>query len=172
MRLVAALVAGIAALAVAAPAGAATPTATANNCHDAERQTFPPPPARVRMGPLTFRPGWDGYAAWPGMESFRRPDGTHYAKSPMYARPRSVATLYIAPRWRDAAEIVYGRVRGDAIRIRGCRRRTAFFSGGLLVRGPTCVEVRVRQRGSRRVHRRMASINMGDACPAVPATSR
>ena len=93
-------------------------------------------------------------------------------------RQGTVASLYIAPAYRDVADFVYGAGRNgshrlsDIVRIRACRNRTSFYSGGLTVRGPTCVEIRVRQRGSRRVYRHMVSIDMGDTCPTVPATAR
>jgi hypothetical protein len=122
---------------------------------------------------------WDGYATWGNMERLRNErDGTNFAKSPMWVRRGTIATLYIAPAYRDAADFVYGagrngsHRRSDIVRIRACPNRTSFYSGGLIVHGPTCVEIRVRERGSRLVHRKMISINMGAACPAVPATTR
>jgi hypothetical protein len=68
------------------------------------------------------------------------------------------------------ADFVYGHgpngsnVLSDVVRFHACPRRWTFFAGGLVVRGPTCVLIEVRQRGSRRVHRRMVSINMGANC--------
>jgi hypothetical protein len=130
--------------------------------------------ARERFGPATFIGNWDGYAQWLTMERFRSAEGTYYAKNGIGVRPRAVGTLSIAPAYRGAADFVYGRGRNgrsvlsDVVRIRGCARRSGFVSGGLVVRGPACVLIEARTRGSRRVHRRMVSINMGPNCP--PAT--
>ncbi|MEA2481838.1 MAG: hypothetical protein QOJ07_3760 [Thermoleophilaceae bacterium] len=159
--------AGIASGAVAAPAGARTAVATAR-C-DPGLQTAS---AGTRLGPLLFRAGWDGYASWPG--KVRNPDtGTYYAKSGITARAGTVATLSIAPAYRGVADLIYGQgpdgdhVLSDAVRFSSCRHGTTFFSGGLVVGGPECVELRVRARGSRAVFRRMVSIDRGDSCPAL-----
>ncbi len=129
---------------------------------------------RERLGPIIFGAGWTGYAEWPTMERLRDPrTGTNYAKSGMYIRRGTIASLAIAPAYRDVADLVYGKGRNgqsvlsEAVRIRGCARRPTFFSGGLVVRGPTCVLIEARERGSRRVHRRMVSINMGANCPQL-----
>ena len=129
--------------------------------------------ARERFGPLTFLGNWAGYAEWRNMEWLRDDrDGTNYAKNPMYARRGTVATLSIGPAYRAAADFVYGRgpngshARSDIVRIRACPHRNSFYSGGLVVTRPTCVRIDVRERGSRRVHRKMVSINMGANCPA------
>ena len=123
-----------------------------------------------RLGPLRFNASWDSYATWRNMESLRR-DGTYYAKSPLFVDRGTIASLAVAPAYRDRADFFYGKgangrnVLSDVVRIRSCARRTAFFSGGLVVTAPTCVLIEVRQRGSSRVHRRMVSINMGANCP-------
>jgi hypothetical protein len=126
-----------------------------------------------RLGPLSWLASWDGYAEWGNMEALRDPrDGTNYAKNPMYLRRGAVASLAIARAYRDKADFVYGRgpngsaVLSEVVRLSSCRNGMAFFAGGLVVTGPTCVLIEARQRGSRRVHRRMVSINMGANCPA------
>jgi hypothetical protein len=113
------------------------------------------------------------------MEAVRDPhDGTKYAKNPMYARARTVSTLSIAPGYRDQADWAYGlgsrrrRVLSDVVRIHGCRYRPMLLAGGLVVKGPTCVLIEVRQRGVRRVYRQMVSINMGANCPTPPLHRR
>jgi hypothetical protein len=177
LRLVVHAVAALAALGAAAPVSAAAPTVANAFCEHSPAQRGGGPNIETRMGPVGFA-GWDGYATWVNMERHRDPrTGTNYAKSPMWVRPRAVATLYVAPAYRDVADFVYGAGRNgshrlsDIVRIRSCPNRTSFYSGGLVVRGPTCVEIRVRVRGSRRVYRKMVSINKGDTCPAVPPTS-
>ena len=127
-----------------------------------------------RLGPLVFGAGWEGYAYWFDMERFRDPlDGTIYAKSGLYVDRGVVATLSIAPAYRDAADFVYGKgpngrsVLSEVVRIRGCARRRRFVSGGLVVTGPACVLIQARGRGDRRLYRRMVSINMGTHCPAI-----
>jgi hypothetical protein len=130
--------------------------------------------ARERFGPATFLGNWDGYAQWLTMERFRSAEGTYYAKNGFGVRARAIGTLSIAPGYRDVADFIYGRGRNgqgvlsDIVRVRGCPRRGGFVSGGLIVRGPACVLIEARDRGSRRVFRRMVSINMGANCP--PAT--
>ena len=129
--------------------------------------------ARERFGPVTFLGNWDGYAQWLTMERFRSPEGTFYAKNGFGVRARAVGTLSIAPAYRDSADFIYGRGRNgrhvlsDVVRVRGCTRRGGFVSGGLIVRGPACVLIEARRRGSRRVQRRMVSINKGADCPAL-----
>jgi hypothetical protein len=129
---------------------------------------------RERVGPLVFGAGWEGYAQWPNMERLRARDGTYYAKSGLYVGRGVVATLSIAPAYRGVADFIYGKGRNgrsvlsEVVRVRGCVRQRDFVSGGLVVKGPTCVLIQVRGRGDRRVYRRMVSINMGSNCP--PAT--
>ena len=89
----------------------------------------------------------------------------------MYARRGTIASLSIAPAYRDVADFVYGsgrrggHVLSDVVRIHACPRRTSFYSGGLVVKAATCVLMELRQRGNWRVLRRMVSINMGANCP-------
>jgi hypothetical protein len=129
--------------------------------------------ARERFGPVTFVGNWNGYEQWLNMERLRSPEGTYYAKNGFGVRARAAGTLSIAPAYRDAADFIYGsgrngrHVLSDVVRVRGCPRRGGFVSGGLIVRGPTCVLIEARRRGSRRVQRRMVSINMGANCPAT-----
>ena len=165
LRVVVSAVVVLAALGAAPPANAGPPTVASVTCEDspAQRQTFPPRPRRTRIGPLLFN-GWHGYKSWANMDEFRDRDGAAYAKAPMYARRGSISTLYVAPAHRDNVDIFYGGERADVLRISACPRRLSFYSGGLLVREPACVEIRVRERGSRRVHRHIASINAGDSC--------
>jgi hypothetical protein len=161
-----------ASLAAAPVAAAAPPTVAYGRCDTGTVQRDVAP-ARTRLGPLTFIAGWDGYADWPNMERQRNSrDGTYYAKSAMNARRGTIASLSIAPAYRAVADFIYGQgpngshVLSDVVRIRACKRHTSFYSGGLVVRGPTCVGIEVRERGSRRVYRQMVSINMGANCPA------
>ena len=126
-----------------------------------------------QLGPITFLGNWEGYAHWGNMEWLRDSrTGLVYAKNAMRVRAGTIATLSIAPAYRDAADFVYARDsngqarRTDVVRIRACERRRSFQAGGVVVRDPTCVLIRVRERGSRRVHQKMISLNMGSACPA------
>jgi hypothetical protein len=159
---------GLVAAALAAPAAAASaaPAATSHaRCDPGTRVNGDP--SRERLGPVGFG-GFSGYAQWDNMERVRSPEGTYYAKSPMYVRRRTVASLSIAPAYRGVADLNYGH-HGlvDVVRINSCKRgRTTFFSGGIVVRAPACVEIQVRVRGRRGVLRQMVSINKGDGCPA------
>ena len=168
--------AALTALVAAGPGAAATPHRTVAHARcDTGTVAADATSARgERLGPLRFNAPWDTYATWPNMESLRDPrDGTYYAKSPLFVDRGTIGSLAIASAYRDDADFVYGNnangrsVLSDVVRIRGCARRTAFFSGGLVVRGPTCVLIEARERGSRRVHRRMVSINMGANCPQL-----
>jgi hypothetical protein len=155
----------------AAPRAVPRPTVAYARCDDAapQRQVVP---ARERFGPVSFLGNWEGYAEWANMERLRARDGTLYAKNGITVRSRVVGSLAIAPAYRASADFVYGRgpngssVLSDVVRVQGCPRGAAFFSGGLIVRGPTCVLIEARQRGSRRVDRKMVSINMGANCRA------
>jgi hypothetical protein len=162
----------LAVLVAAAPAAAAGPTVAYARC-DRDQTTRDVAPARTRMGPFLFNASWDDYAEWVGMERMRNPeDGTFYAKSPLYVRRDTIGSLAVAPAYRDVADFVYGRgpdgshALSDVVRFHSCKRSASFFSGGLVVGGPTCVGIEARVRGSRRVYRRMVSVNMGANCPA------
>jgi hypothetical protein len=166
----------LAVVSTAGPASAAPPTVANAFCEQSppQRGSGGGPNIGTRMGPVGFA-GWDGYATWANMESQRDPrTGTNYAKSPMWVRRGAVASLYVAPAYRAVADFNYGARRSgshrlsDVVRIRACPDRLSFYSGGLVIREATCVEIRVRVRGNRRVYRKMVSINKGDACPAVP----
>jgi len=157
-----------------AGAAGSTPRATVAyaRCEDAAPQRDVVA-ARERFGPVTFLGSWDGYAQWLTMERFRSAEGTYYAKNGIHVRPRAIGSLAISPAYRASADFIYGQgangshVLSDVVRLRGCPRGSAFFSGGLVVRGPTCVLIEARRRGSRRVERRMVSINKGADCPAL-----
>ena len=167
--------AALTALVAAGPGAAATPHRTVAHARcDTGTVAADATSARgERLGPLRFNAGWDSYATWPNMEASRHRDGTFYAKSPLFVDRGTIASLSIAPAYRDDADFNYAKgangvsVLSDVVRIRSCARRTAFFSGGLVVRDPTCVLIEARERGSRRVHRRMVSINMGANCPQL-----
>src|SRR3954454_17578520 len=166
--------AALTALVAAAPAAAADPPTVAYARCDRGLVQRDVAQARERLGPLAFNANWDSYADWPNMERLRDPrDGTYYAESRMYARGGTIATLAVAPAYRAAADFVYGggrngsHVLSDVVRIRACARGWSFFSGGLVVKGRTCVLIEVRERGRRRVYRKMVSINMGTNCPAA-----
>ena len=146
-----------------APASAAPPTVRTVGCQESPAQRGGYPNIRLRLGPLAFH-GWDGYATWESMDRFRQRGGYAYAKSPMFARAGSIATLYVSPADRENVDIFYGGKRADVIHVRACSRRLSFYSGGLLVRDRSCVEIRVRARGSRRVHRERLSIGVGESC--------
>jgi hypothetical protein len=160
--------AALAALTFAAPATAARPSVSHARCQPWQQRVEQA--SLVRLGPLSA--GWDTYKEWPNMERFADPEtGAVYAKAGLYVRPGTVASLSIAPAYRADADFNYGqgrngaRVLADVVRIRACERRTTFFSGGLIVTGPTCVGIEVRVRGSRRAYRHMVSIDRADTCP-------
>jgi hypothetical protein len=147
------------------------PVATAG-CHS-PLDPGTPLPRGDRLGAFAWSGDWGGYATWHNIEQQRDPDGLIYAKNPMFVRRGTIASLSIAPAYRGQADFVYGdnrrgtaRVLSDAVRVRACKRRATFYSGGLIVTGSTCVLIEARERGSRRVQRRMISINMGTSCPA------
>lgn len=174
MRLPVIAAAALTALVAAGPGAAATPHRTVAHarCDTGTVAADASAARRERLGPIVFVAGWANYAAWPNMERLRDPrTGTNYAKSGMQVGRGTIASLAIAPAYRAFADLVYGNgtngqsVLSEVVRIRGCARRSEFFSGGLVVRGPTCVLIEARERGSRRVHRRMVSINMGANCP-------
>ena len=114
----------------AAPASAAPPTVAEIDCQESPRQRGGNPNIDLRLGPLAFH-GWDNYATWESMDRFRQRGGFAYAKSPMFARAGSVATLYVSPADRNNVDVFYGGKRADVMRVRACSRRLSFYSGGL-----------------------------------------
>src|SRR5215208_6357128 len=85
------------------------PVATAGCDNPLDRGT--PLPRGDRLGPFAWSGDWGDYATWRNMEQQRDADGLIYAKNPMYLRRGTIASLAIAPAYRDQADFVYGSNR-------------------------------------------------------------